>query len=182
MLSEEQKKRVLELAREAIESYFQHKEPKFDDKFLSKKHGVFVTIKLGDQLRGCIGFPEPTYTLGEAIIQASRAAAFNDPRFPELNESELKDIKIEVSVLTEPDEIKVKKPEEYIEKINIGTDGLIAKKGFQAGLLLPQVATEWGWDSKEFLQQTCVKAGLTIDAWKDADTKIFKFQADVFSE
>ena len=182
MFSEEQQKKVLNLARESVKSYFQHKKPEYDEKFLCEKKGVFVTIKLNEQLRGCIGFPEPIYALGDAIIQSAQAAAFSDPRFPALGKSELKDIKIEVSVLTKPEEIKVKKPEEYFEKIEIGKDGLIARKGLQSGLLLPQVATEWGWDSKEFLQQTCVKAGLSIDAWKDTDTKIFKFQVQVFSE
>jgi AmmeMemoRadiSam system protein A len=182
MLSEEQKKRVLELCREAIASKFADSELKFDEDFLSEKCGVFVTIKINEELRGCIGFPEASYSLGEAIVESARAAAFNDPRFPPLTESELNKAKIEVSVLTKPEHVKVKEPEQHIEKIKIGTDGLIARKGALSGLLLPQVATEWGWDAQEFLQQTCIKAGLPADAWKDADTKIFKFQAEVFSE
>jgi AmmeMemoRadiSam system protein A len=182
MLSEEQKKKVLKLCREAIFSYFTNTEPKIEDKFLSEKQGVFVTLKLNEELRGCIGFPEPVYQLGKAIVFAAKAAAFEDPRFPQLKESELKKIKIEASVLTKPQLIKVKKPEEYIEKIEVGKDGLIVNDGFQSGLLLPKVAEEYEWDAKEFIEQTCVKAGLPTDAWKDKDTKVFKFQAQVFGE
>ena len=182
MLSEEQKKRVLELARDSIKLYFENKKPEFDEEFLKNKQGVFVTIKLNNELRGCIGFPEPTYSLGKAIIEAAQAAAFSDPRFPPLDKSELNEIKIEVSVLTKPEVIKAKKPDDYIKAIEIGKDGLIAEKGHVSGLLLPQVAVEWKWDAKEFLQQTCIKAGLNADAWKDPETEIFKFQAQVFSE
>jgi hypothetical protein len=182
MLAEEQKKRVLNLARESIETYLENKKPVFHEKFLSEKQGVFVTIKIADQLRGCIGFPEPVYALGKAIIEAARASAFSDPRFPPLGKSELKDARIEVSVLTKPKEIRADEPEDYVKKIKVGEDGLIVRGRGRDGLLLPQVAAELGWDAKEFLQQTCIKAGLPADAWKDPDTKIFKFQADILSE
>ncbi|MBW2995178.1 AMMECR1 family protein, partial [Candidatus Woesearchaeota archaeon] len=87
------KKRILQLARDSITLYFEDKKPKFDEEFLREKLGVFVTIKLNDDLRGCIGFPEPIYSLGKAIIEAAQASAFQDPRFPPLEKSELKDIK-----------------------------------------------------------------------------------------
>jgi hypothetical protein len=182
MFSKEQKKRILGLARKSIELFFQDKKPQYKEGFLREKQGVFVTLKIKDELRGCIGFAEPVYELGKGIIEAARAAAFSDPRFPPVEESELKSIKLEVSVLSVPEEIKVSAPEEYVSRVKVGTDGLIAKKGTVSGLLLPQVAVEWGWDAEEFLKQTCVKAGLTIDAWKDMETTIFKFQAEIMHE
>lgn len=182
MYSHEQKKSIIELARKSIELSFKDRKPEYKEQFFSEKHGVFVTIKIRDELRGCIGFAEPIYELGKGIIEAARAAAFSDPRFPPIEKSELSKIKIEVSVLTSPEEIKVDKPGQYIEKIETGKDGLIVRQGEVSGLLLPQVAAERNWDAAEFLQQTCVKAGLPIDSWKESDTKIFKFQAIIIEE
>jgi hypothetical protein len=182
MISKVQQKKLLSLARKSIESSFEHTRPAVKEDFMKEKRGVFVTLKIKDELRGCIGFPEPVYPLGEAVIESARQAAFNDPRFPELEKDELKQVKIEMSVLTKPEEVKAKTPLELVKKVKVGEDGLIVRRGMFSGLLLPQVAAEWKWNEEEFLNQTCIKAGLPFDAWKDADTKVYKFQADVFSE
>ena len=144
---------------------------------LTQPRGVFVTINKQGELRGCIGFPEPVFPLGIALIKAARAAAFEDPRFEPLKEEELKDIEIEISVLTLPEKIK---PDPDL--IKVGEDGLIVKKGINSGLLLPQVATEYNWSAEEFLSQTCVKAGLPRDAWKSSEIEIQKFQAQIIKQ
>ncbi len=183
-------KLLLELARKTIENSFSKKtsdkrndnpDSKKWEKF-SKKQGAFVTIYKNGQLRGCIGFPQPVYPLKEAVIEAAKAAAFEDPRFPPLREEELPWVNIEVTVLTVPEKIKVKEPSEYPEQITIGKDGLIVKSEFRSGLLLPQVFTEYNCDEEEALSMTCEKAGLEKDAWKKRDVEIYKFQGEIFSE
>lgn len=149
---------------------------------LEEPRGVFVTITRGGKLRGCIGFPEPIFPLGVALIRAAKGAATQDQRFPPISKEELKDLKVEVTVLTPPKKIEAKKPEDYLKKIKIGSDGLIVKKNGQQGLLLPQVPVEHNWGAKEFLEHTCIKAGLAPDAWLDTSTEIYKFQGQVFKE
>jgi len=148
-----------------------------------EKRGVFVTLSSypGHMLRGCIGFPEPIFSLGSALVQAAQHAC-HDPRFPDLDAGELDDIVVEVSILTPPQEIVVEDPQELPLVVEVGKDGLIAERGPFRGLLLPQVPVEWGWGAEEFLSQTCVKAGMGPDAWKDGRTRFYKFQADVFAE
>jgi len=185
MISLEQGKKLIKLARESISCYFSDKDVKVDSvkKEFSSVLGVFVTLNKDGQLRGCIGFPEGVYPLYEGVIKAARSAAFSDPRFVPLEKDELKDITIEVSVLTKPEKIDVKKVDEYIKEIKVGRDGLIVKGTYGSGLLLPQVATEYKWDSKTFLEQTCVKAGLSPDTWHDIKgVSIYRFQSQVFSE
>lgn len=177
-------KELLKIAKEAISTVFEKKPLQISEelrKKYGKKQGVFVTIKKDDELRGCIGFPEPIEPLYNAIVEAARAAAFRDPRFPPLRKEELNEIKLEVSVLTLPEEIKCSKAE-LVKNIKVGRDGLIVRMGFNSGLLLPQVPVEWNWNEKEFLEQTCIKAGLYPDAWKDKNCNVYKFQAEVFSE
>ena len=111
----------------------------------------------------------------KAVIEAAVESATRDPRFPPLSISELDQVVFEVSVLTPPQLIKVSSPKEYPSKVKIGVDGLIVERGFNKGLLLPQVPVEWGWDSEEFLCQCCMKAGLTPDCWVLQGTKIYKF-------
>ena len=174
---------LIKLARESISSYFLQKEPDISIvKQFSDKQGVFVTLYKNKQLRGCIGFSEPVFPLFEAIIKSARSAAFEDPRFPPLQKEELKHIKIEISVLTVPSLIEVKKSDDYLKKIKIGKDGLIIRSSLGSGLLLPQVATEYNWDVKEFLGHLCEKAWLKQDAWKDINNQIYKFQAQIFKE
>ncbi len=176
---------AVKVARATVENYLKNREiPDFDfpEKF-EKKAGVFTTISRypSHELRGCIGYPEPILPLKEALIQSALSAAFHDPRFPPLSPRELDKVVFEVSLLTPPVELKVKK-KDLPKKIKIGVHGLIVEKGFYKGLLLPQVPVEWGWDEMEFLSQTCWKAGLPPDCWLDEDTKIYAFTAEIFEE
>lgn len=181
-LTLEQGKYLVKLARSSIAFHFQNKQTAAENKF-KEKQGVFVTLKTAeDELRGCIGYAEPVYPLEEALIKAATSAAFKDPRFPSLKEKELDEIKIEISILTKPELIKVSSPDEYPNKIKIGQDGLIIESDSFSGLLLPQVATEHKLNAKQFLDNLCLKAGLLIDTWKEGDCKIYKFQAQIFSE
>lgn len=182
MFTLEQGRKLIELARHAIETSFEKSHLSLEEykmKF-SEKQGVFVTLHKNSELRGCIGFPEPEMELYKAVVRASRAAAFEDPRFPPLTKEEFKDIKIEISILTKPELVRVANPEEYFNKIVVGRDGLIIKAGVYSGLLLPQVPVEYDWDVERFLQHLCIKAGLTLDAWKT--NPVYKFRAQIFAE
>lgn len=151
-------------------------------KIFKEKSGVFTTLHTypGHDLRGCIGLPYPHKTLIDAIIDSAMSVT-KDPRFPPLSEEEFDKIIVEVSILTPPEKIGAR-PDEYPKKIRIGEDGLIIKKGFRSGLLLPQVATESQFDPKQFLECLCWKAGLPNDAWKGKDCEVFRFRAHIFSE
>jgi uncharacterized protein (TIGR00296 family) len=180
MLSLEQGKELIKLAKKAVES--KKVEKKFS-KELEIKKGVFVTIETfpEKELRGCVGFPHATYPLGEAVQRAAISAAYEDLRFSPLTKEELNEIIFEVSILTEPELIEVKEPKEYFEKIEVGKDGLILQNGPFAGLFLPQV---WKYfkSKEEFLENLCFKAGLTPDYIYKKDTKIWKFRAQIFAE
>ncbi|MBW3000199.1 TIGR00296 family protein [Candidatus Woesearchaeota archaeon] len=184
LLNLQQGKMLIELARKAIEYSFEKKSLELEEyeKEFSQERGVFVTLKKDGELRGCIGFPEPIFPLFKAIVKAAKAAAFEDPRFPPVQKTELPDIEIDVSVLTLPKLIKIENPEECAEKIDIGIDGLMIKIGTVSGLLLPQVAPEHDMDEMQFLQETCKKAELPPDAWKNPNVEIYKFQAQIFTE
>ncbi len=179
---------LVRLARRTIEAAFTKAEVTLDDAPPKTREicGVFVTLNTlrssEPQLRGCIGYPYPIKPLVEAVNDVAYAAAFEDPRFPRLNRKELAEIVVEVSILTPPESIKMNKPEQSPSAVKVGCDGLIVKRGGRSGLLLPQVATEWGWDSEEFLSQCCVKAGLSPDAWLVPGTEVSKFQAIIFAE
>ena len=174
-----QGKLLVELARKIISSSLNNKEVKLPDGF-DDKQGVFVTLHSfpSKQLRGCIGFPEPIFTLKEGVVKAARAAAFSDPRFKPLEKNELNKIVVEVSVLTKPVLIKG----DYLKNIKIGKDGLIVNCSGFSGLLLPRVFTEWGVDVKGALEMTCGKAGLPKNCWKEKNCKFYKFQSEVFIE
>jgi uncharacterized protein (TIGR00296 family) len=185
MLNLEEGKKAVKLAREVVEQYVKNNTTtlsELKDNFLEKQ-GVFTTIHTYPEhnLRGCIGIPLPIMTLKEAIIESAKSAT-NDPRFPKLNENEIDNIIIEVTILTPPELIEVTKPKNYPEHIEIGRDGLIAEQGFYKGLLLPQVPVEQNWGKEEFLSHTCMKAGLLPDAWADKNTKIYKFTGQIFTE
>lgn len=185
MIDLAQAKKLIKLSRESISSYFSDKNVNVKDikDEFSEVLGVFVTLNKNGELRGCIGFPEPVYPLYDGIIKAAYSAAFSDPRFPPVDKNELSDISIEISVLTKPEKIIVKKTDEYIKEVKVGRDGLIIRAGMGSGLLLPQVATEYKWDSKTFLEQTCVKAGLPPDSWQNTESiEVYRFQSQVFSE
>jgi hypothetical protein len=156
---------------------------KFNIPNIIEKRGVFVTIHTVDgNLRGCIGFIETKLPLNKAVIEAARYAAFSDPRFRPVHEKELDEILFEISILTKPKLIKVKSYEEYLKKIKIGRDGLIAQADKYKGLLLPQVASENKFSIQEFLNQTCLKAGLLPETWQQKSCKIYSFQTQIFKE
>lgn len=185
MLSKEDGRLLIKIARKAIRTYLEKGriiDPPMVPFHLKEKMGVFVTLNKNGDLRGCIGFPEPIKPLIEGVIEAAIASATSDPRFHPVTVEEFDKIQIEVSVLTKPEPIKVKDPREYPKRIKVGVDGLIIEKGLHKGLLLPQVAVEWGFDEEEFLCNTCLKAGLPPDCWYDEDTRIYKFQAQIFQE
>ena len=184
-LTSEQGRDLVTYARAVVEGHFSGKKPKEPDSLKSvfaKELGVFVTLHKRGELRGCIGFPEPTYKLGYAVEHAALSAAFEDPRFPEVEAEEMDGIAVEVSVLTKPELMKVSDPKEYVKKIVVGRDGLIAELGYGRGLLLPQVPVEWKWDAEEFLLHTCNKAGLPMTAYLDKGFRLYAFQAQVFAE
>lgn len=183
-LTEEEGQKLISIARGVLKAAFGECELRIPFELrekLAQPAGVFVTLYKHGQLRGCIGFPEPILPLGVALLHAARAAAFEDPRFPPLSKEELTEIEIEISVLSPPEKINAK-PGEQPKHIRVPQDGIVVKKGERSGLLLPQVAKEFGWDAKEFLTQTCIKAGLSPTCWKNENIDIFKFQAQIFRE
>jgi AmmeMemoRadiSam system protein A len=137
--------------------------------------GAFVTLYYQRRLRGCVGLPRPGLPLGEVVVQAAAGAARNDPRFAPIRAGELRDIEIEISVLS--DDYPIER-----DAIEVGRHGLLVIRGNSRGLLLPQVAAERGWSAQEFLEQTCAKAGLSPNAWQDPATRLTAFEAEVFSE
>lgn len=182
--SEEQGKKLLLIARKAIEHYAeQGEEPgalkEVDIDEFGMPRGVFVTLKKNGELRGCIGFPLPVMPLGKAVVKAAIAAAFEDPRFAPVQKGEIKDLEVEISVLTVPELVRVSRPEEYPKKIKVGRDGLIIDCMGYSGLLLPQVPVEEGWDAETFLEHLCMKAGLPPGAWREGAAVIKSFQAEI---
>ncbi|HYD02680.1 MAG TPA: AmmeMemoRadiSam system protein A [Alphaproteobacteria bacterium] len=181
-MNKKDQKLLLSLARNAIISIFNDTDPDISQVgHLTQLKGSFVTLHKHGQLRGCIGFPKPIMPLYEQIIASSKGAAFDDPRFTPLAKNELKDIVIEISLLSRPELIKGNSPEEYIKNISIGSDGLIIS-GASSALLLPQVAVEYNLDAEKFLESVSEKAGLSKDSWKNPENKIYKFKAEIFSE
>ncbi len=185
MLSLNDGKKSVNYARNVIEEYVKNKKiPVCNLSTIFKdKQGAFVTIHTYPDydLRGCIGIPLPVMSLCDAIAEGA-ASATRDPRFPPLAVKELDNVVVEVTVLSPPELIKIKKPEDYLKNIVVGRDGLIVEQGFYKGLLLPQVPVEQGWDKEEFLSHTCIKAGLMPDAWFDKQTKVYRFSGQVFTE
>lgn len=177
-LNKDQQEFLLDLARRAIREYLKSgKTPsvKIEDEALREKRGAFVTLKVNDELRGCIGYPLPYKPLFETVTDVAVSAATQDFRFQPLGLEELDKTKIEISVLSLPRPIK------DIKEIEIGKHGIVISKGFNKGLLLPQVPLEWDWDVETFLSHGCLKAGLPEDEWKKG-AQIEIFEAQVFSE
>lgn len=141
---------------------------------LREAHGAFVSLKLHDALRGCIGRIVDDQPLYQTIAQMARAAAFEDPRFPPLTQAEFADLELEISILGPV--TRCHDP----ETIEVGRHGLIMRQGTRQGLLLPQVPVEWCWDREAFLAHTCRKACLASDAWTHPDTEIYCFEAEIF--
>jgi uncharacterized protein len=146
-----------------------------------EKRGVFVTLTKGGTLRGCIGLPYPVMPLGEAIVHAAPAAALEDPRFPPVKKEELLAISLEVTILTVPIPMEGD-PKKRAGQVIVGKHGLIVRGMGTSGLLLPQVATEYGWDAPTFLDHTCMKAGLPEKSWQDSHVEILTFEGQIFSE
>ncbi len=178
-LSEKQKELLLHIARKTIENLVTGKkipEFKIDDNLLNTKCGAFVTIHKKGTLRGCIGNIIGHSALWETVRKMAVEASSNDPRFPPVNSGELDDIDIEISVISPFEKI------DDIEKISVGEHGIFIKQGYYQGLLLPQVATEYGWDRQQFLEHTCMKAGMNKDCYRNEKCEIFIFSATVFGE
>ena len=141
---------------------------------LDQPRGAFVTLHLEGELRGCVGYIQPTRGLYQTIVEAAQNAAFHDPRFLAVSEEEAPGLEVEISVLSLPQPI-------LPEQVVVGRHGLVVARGLYRGLLLPQVAVEQEWDAPTFLEQTCLKAGLPTDAWRRGAT-LQGFTAEVFGE
>jgi len=181
MLSPEQRSTLLSIARRSIEAAFEGQRLRVDldaiDDELRRPAGVFVTLsQRTGELRGCIGSIHAVAPLAEAVASSAVNAAFRDPRFPPVTPEELSRLELEISVMSPIVEVR------NVDEIEVGHDGLIVSRGGRAGLLLPQVATEYGWDRETFLSQTCIKGGLPADAWRSEGCRIEKFSAEVFGE
>jgi AmmeMemoRadiSam system protein A len=178
-LSADERTSLLDLARRAIEARVrgEARPREVPTGLLAERRGAFVTLRgrTTGALRGCIGYPEPTLPLAEAVVRGAEAAATADSRFEPVGPAELAAIRIEISVLTPLARVRP-------EDVRVGVDGLVVQKAGRRGLLLPQVAPEWGWDRETFLSETCRKAGLPRDSWNDPVTEVFAFQAWVMAE
>ena len=176
MIEPAERQRLLQLARDSIAAYLAgYPAPvAAPSSIMERRAGVFVSLHKDRALRGCIGHIEPDQELSRAIPDSAIAAASADPRFAPMTAEELADVHIELSVLGPLE--RIGGPAE----IEIGRHGLLVERGWNRGLLLPQVAPAWGWDAEAFLSQTCHKAGLPPDAWKTA--LVWRFEAEVFSE
>lgn len=143
---------------------------------ITEQFGAFVTLKINGNLRGCIGHIVGDEPLNKTIYRMARSAAFEDPRFPSLSAAEYDKLSVEISVLSPLTEC----PDP--EQVEVGRHGLLMQRGAHQGLLLPQVPVEWGWTREQFLAQTCGKAGMLANCWKDPQTRIFWFEAVIFGD
>jgi uncharacterized protein len=177
MTSDADRQLLLTIAREALAAHVGTAAARVPGQvdILDRPGGAFVSLHIRGELRGCIGHIEPNEPLGRVVPRCAVAAGTTDPRFPPITPAELAELDIEISLLgpLEP----IAGPQDF----EIGRHGLVVEQGWQRGLLLPQVATEWHWDAETFLAQTCHKAGLPKDAWQHGAT-IWRFDAEVFGE
>jgi AmmeMemoRadiSam system protein B/AmmeMemoRadiSam system protein A len=181
VLTDDEKSTLLRLARQSVEKAVRGEDlkvpdPKSMSEGLRKNGAAFVTLTEAGDLRGCIGHVQADVPLSTCVCQVAVLAALRDPRFRRVEPDELDKISIEISVLTPLEVVK------DTDDIRVGRDGLVIERGPMRGLLLPQVATEYGWTVEEFLQNTCRKAGLPPNAWKEDNTTIYRFHAVVFNE
>ncbi len=180
-MNDQQRQILLQAARDTVEAVIKGTplaEPKTEDLELNEARGCFVTLKNGEQLRGCIGQFTADKPLIELIVDMARASATGDPRFfsNPITEDELDELEIEISALS------VLKKTDDPASLRLGTDGIYIKQGSASGCFLPQVAAETGWSKEEFLSYCCAhKAGLASDAWKEPETEVYLFTAEVFS-
>jgi len=174
LLTDKEKEELLQLARDAVTEYVLKGNvigKEVENQKFKTEGAVFVTIKKGGNLRGCIGHIQPVMPLYQSVIKNAVAACSSDPRFPPMKKDDLKDIDIEISILSPL------KPVKDIEKVQVGKHGLVIVKGMRRGILLPQVAAEFGWDRETFLDHLCSKAGLRKGEWKTAD--LYTFTAEI---
>jgi AmmeMemoRadiSam system protein A len=179
ILENSEKKFLLGLVRNRITHQAEgkiYKSPELYSGNLQQKMGAFVTLHKNKSLRGCIGYIEGNHPLQQTIEELALAAAFEDPRFPPVQSTELPDLEIEISILSPLKIIH------SVDEIEVGRHGLIIEKNFNRGVLLPQVATEYKWDKVTFLRQTCLKAGLPESAWQEEGATLKIFSAEIFSE
>jgi AmmeMemoRadiSam system protein A len=179
MLNAAEKSALLELARKTLACHLRNEaQPSVvqDSNALNEKRGAFVSLHRGAELRGCIGQLFADHKLAEVVRHCVISAASEDTRFDPVTNRELPELNIEISVLSPFQRVQ------NVEEIEVGRHGLYLVHGYLRGLLLPQVAAEYGWDRKTFLKQTCRKAGLPDSAWQDSKTEIYMFEAEVFSE
>jgi AmmeMemoRadiSam system protein A len=177
-LSEEDRRAILELARQGVFHAVCHERPLATfptTGIFAERRGLFVTLHVAKKLRGCIGMIEAQVTMGETLARCAADAALHDPRFSRMRAEEMNALEIEVSLLTPLEPIRA-------EEVEIGTHGLLVERGTRRGLLLPQVAAEHRLNREQFLAETCVKAGLPREAWKDPETKLSGFQCEIIAE
>jgi AmmeMemoRadiSam system protein A len=177
-LSEEDRNAILELARQGVHHAVWHERPlpAFPTTgIFAEQRGLFVTLHVARNLRGCIGVIEGFSNLGETLVRCAADAALHDPRFSRIRPEEMQGLEIEVSLLTPPHPIRA-------AEVEIGVHGLLVERGTRRGLLLPQVALEHLLDREQFLGETCTKAGLPREAWKDPETKLYGFQCEIIAE
>jgi AmmeMemoRadiSam system protein A len=174
--SPEERSLLLKLAHESILSALERREisVKPPSAHLAEARGVFTSLHLKGNLRGCVGFIVPINSVYRAVAETARAAAFEDTRFYPVTLEEARHLEIELSVLSPPQPVRA-------EDIEVGRHGLLISLDGRRGLLLPQVAVEHNWDRLTFLQQTCIKAGLASDAWRRGAT-IEVFTAEIFGD
>ena len=174
--SQEERTLLLRLAHDAIASTLDRTEIPLasSSPHLAEPRGAFTTLYYGGELRGCVGYVEPIVSLYQTVIETARAAAFEDTRFWPVTREELAELQVSLSILSKPKPI-------LPEQVEVGLHGLIVSQGAHRGLLLPQVPVEHNWDRLAFLQQTCRKAGLPLDAWQKGAV-IEVFTAEVFAD
>lgn len=177
-ISDADRHTLLRIARESIEGYLANGQPpEFNvSEILQEPGAAFVTLKEGGELRGCVGYTEAIRPLYQTVSQCAIHAAVEDPRFNPVQSSELSRISIEISVLTPMQAV------ESLDSVEAGRDGLLIRMGRRSGLLLPQVASEFGWSKTQLLEHTCQKAGLAGDSYLRPEARLYRFQAVVFGE
>jgi len=176
-LTSDDQQRLLRLARRCLEARVRRETPPPIERGggLDMRMGAFVSVHHHGDLRGCLGRLETDRPIADNVAHLAAVVSDSDPRFPPITTSELHDLDLEISALTPEEEIT------DVGKIEVGRHGLIVEQGHRRGLLLPQVATEYGWDRETFLDHTCIKAGLPAHAWRTS-ARIFVFEAQVFGE
>lgn len=185
-LTDQEGEYLLALARRTIEERLFNKEPGREveksgsDKFLEKR-GTFVTLNINNNLRGCIGHIVPYESLIDSIRSNAISSAFDDPRFRPMSKEEWKDVKVEISILTEPNILKYSGADDLLEKLRSGIDGVIIRKGNEQATFLPQVWEQLP-DKRDFLTHLCMKAGMSGNEWKKGDLTVYTYQVQAFEE